>query len=191
MFKASIATDPIPDSGLDEAALGGGLAGAAVGAVGLGGAAASAAIGGIPGGVPGMVVGAVAGLILGSASGALLGGGLQHVLQLSLKSDRMRSDRSVRRRACTGSHTRAAELDPNTNCLVCQRAVERTGAVAGACTGDTDHGFGGGRSAAPEAERVILSGLIEAEIRRMVRDAGAEEASRATRWVRDAADSAH
>jgi hypothetical protein len=108
MFKASIANDPVPDSGLGEAALGGGLAGAAVGAVGMGSAAAFGAIGGISGGVPGMVAGAAAGLILGGASGALLGGGLQHILQLSSKWDRMRSARSVELRVGTGRHALAA-----------------------------------------------------------------------------------
>jgi hypothetical protein len=82
-FRTTIADEPVTDDGMSEAALGGGLAGAAIGVVGLGSAAAFGAINGIPAGVAGMFAGAVAGLILGAPGGALLAVGMQHVLQLA------------------------------------------------------------------------------------------------------------
>jgi hypothetical protein len=87
--------DPMTDRGMSEAALGGGLAGAVIGAVGLGSAAAFGAITGVLGGVPGMLAGAVAGLILGGPGGALLGAGIQHVLQLSSKGDRRQRSQAI------------------------------------------------------------------------------------------------
>jgi hypothetical protein len=64
-----------------DAALGGGLAGAAVAAVGGAAAAALGAVDGIPGGAIGIAAGGTVGLALGCAGGAAVGCGAERAVR--------------------------------------------------------------------------------------------------------------